>query len=57
MTLTETSLNEFQIYEYSQLMDDNVEKEISCDFALKIIDVILLDEASLNKPMVGKSRQ
>lgn len=42
----------FQIYEYSQQMDDNVEKEISCDVTLKIIDMILLNETSLNKPMV-----
>jgi hypothetical protein len=42
----------FQIYEYSQLMDDSVEKEISCDVTLKIIDIILLNETSLNKPTV-----
>lgn len=48
----------FQIYEYSQRMDDNVEKEISCDVTLKIIDMILLNETSLNKPTVGrKGRQ
>lgn len=41
-----------QIYEYSQLMDDSVEKEISCDVTLKIIDIILLNETSLNKPTV-----
>lgn len=45
----------FQIYEYSQLMDDSVEKEISCDFTLKIIDIILLNETSLNKPTVRKN--
>lgn len=42
----------FQIYEYSQLMDDAVEKEISCDVTLKIIDMVLLNETSLNKPSV-----
>jgi hypothetical protein len=42
----------FQIYEFSQLMDDSVEKEISCDVTLKIIDIILLNETSLNKPTV-----
>lgn len=41
-----------QIYEFSQLMDDNVEQEISCDVTLKIIDIILLNETSLNKPTV-----
>lgn len=45
----------FQIYEYSQLMDDSVEKEISCDFTLKIIDIILLNETSLNKPTVRRN--
>lgn len=44
----------FQIYEYSQQMDDNVEKEISCDVTLKIIDIILLNETSLNKPTVRR---
>jgi hypothetical protein len=34
-------------------MDDNVEKEISCDVTLKIIDIILLNETSLNKPSVS----
>jgi hypothetical protein len=43
----------FQIYEFSQLMDDNVEREISCDVTLKIIDIILLNETSLNKPTVN----
>ena len=43
----------FQIYEFSQLMDDNVEKEISCDVTLKIIDIVLLNETSLNKPTVN----
>ena len=33
-------------------MDDNVEKEISCDVTLKVIDMILLNETSLNKPTV-----
>lgn len=42
----------FQIYEFSQLMDDNVEREISSDVTLKIIDIILLNETSLNKPTV-----
>lgn len=42
----------FQIYEYSQLMDDSVEKEIACDVTLKIIDIILFNETSLNKPTV-----
>lgn len=42
-----------QIYEYSQQMDDNVEKEISCDVTLKIIDMTLLNETSLNKPSVS----
>lgn len=42
----------FQIYEYSQRMDDIVEREISCDVSLKIIDMILLNETSLNKPTV-----
>ncbi|KAL7031712.1 hypothetical protein ACKWTF_007108 [Chironomus riparius] len=37
------------IYEYSQQMDDNVEKEISSDVTLKIIDMILVNETSLNK--------
>lgn len=46
----------FQIYEYSQLMDDSVEKEISCDVTLKIIDIILLNETSLNKPAVRKRK-
>lgn len=41
-----------QIYEYSQQMDENVEKEISCDVTLKIIDMMLLNETSLNKPAV-----
>lgn len=44
-----------QIYEYSQQMDDNIEKEISCDVTLKIIDMILLNETSLNKPTVRKT--
>lgn len=35
-------------------MDDNVEKEISCDVTLKVIDMILLNETSLNKPTVRK---
>jgi hypothetical protein len=47
----------FQIYEYSQLMDDSVEKEISCDVTLKIIDIILLNETSLNKPTVRKKEK
>lgn len=42
-----------QIYEFSQKMDDNVEKEISCDVTLKIIDMVLLNETSLNKPSVS----
>lgn len=42
-----------QIYEYSQQMDDIVEKEISCDVTLKIIDMILLNETSLNKASVS----
>lgn len=45
----------FQIYEYSQQMDDSVEKEISCDVTLKVIDMILLNETSLNKPTVRKT--
>lgn len=44
----------FQIYEYSQLMDDNIEKEIACDVTLKIIDMVLVNETSLNKPSVRK---
>lgn len=55
LTLNETfpvMIYRFQIYEYSQLMDDSVEKEISCDVTLKIIDIILLNETSLNKPTV-----
>lgn len=44
-----------QIYEYSQQMDNNVEKEISCDVTLKVIDMILLNETSLNKPTVSKT--
>jgi len=34
-------------------MDQNVEKEISSDVTLKIIDMILLNETSLNKPAVN----
>ena len=43
-----------QIYEYSQLMDDSVEREISSDVTLKIIDMILVNETSLNNAMVRK---
>jgi hypothetical protein len=43
-----------QIYEYSQQMDDSVEKEISSDVTLKIIDMILVNETSLNKAMVSR---
>ena len=41
-----------QVYEYSQRMEDAEAKEISSDVTLKIIDVILLNETSLNKPTV-----
>jgi hypothetical protein len=36
-------------------MDDNVEKEISSDVTLKIIDMILVNETSLNKATVRKA--
>lgn len=36
-------------------MDVNLEKEISSDFTLKIIDMILLNETSLNKQPVRSS--
>jgi hypothetical protein len=45
-----------QIYEYSQQMDDSVEKEISSDVTLKIIDMILVNETSLNKAMVSREQ-
>lgn len=35
-------------------MDVDLEKEISSDFVLKIIDMILLNETSLNKQLVRK---
>ncbi|KAG5682683.1 hypothetical protein PVAND_012018 [Polypedilum vanderplanki] len=45
------------IYEYSHQMDDNVEKEISSDVTLKIIDMILVNETSLNKETQVKKLQ
>lgn len=38
-------------------MDDNVEKEISSDVTLKIIDMILVNETSLNKAAVRKKER
>ena len=35
-------------------MDDSVEKEISSDVTLKIIDMILVNETSLNKATVSE---
>lgn len=35
-------------------MDDSVEREISSDVTLKIIDMILVNETSLNNAMVRK---
>lgn len=35
-------------------MDDSVEKEISSDVTLKIIDMILVNETSFNKASVSK---
>lgn len=43
-----------QIYEYSQQMDDSVEKEISSDVTLKIIDMMLVNETSFNKASVSE---
>ncbi|CAO1396878.1 unnamed protein product [Diamesa serratosioi] len=46
-----------EIYEFSQLMDVDLEKEISSDFTLKVIDMILLNETSLNKQPQVKQLQ
>lgn len=42
----------FQIYQHSHSIELETERELSYDLILKIIDIILLNETSLNKQVV-----